>query len=152
MLSAAWRYNLSSLKISPSTHRTPLLLSTRGEVRWKRRLFGWPGVNSRSVEPLRLNKPREALQSLVMTTCGLPYDGFAGCKPHDDVTRCSPPAELDWPDVYVRSFKRPSLRSYFFPDVKMVSCMLTDSRSKSEDKAYFPLLLWHLVVIYVTTS
>ena len=49
-------------------------------------------------------KLHEALQSLVVTTCGQPCLGFAGCSPRDDPTRCSP---LAW-----RSADRKSTPSY----------------------------------------
>ena len=35
-------------------------------------------------------KPHEALQSLVATTCGQPWVGFAACTPREEGTRSSP--------------------------------------------------------------
>ena len=50
----------------------------------------WPCSFLTRLECWRKSKPHEALQSLVETTCGQPWVGFAACTPHEDATRCSP--------------------------------------------------------------
>ena len=54
------------------------------------RVYGWRKLHQPPADERLKSKPEEALQSLVVTTCGQLWVGFVGCTLCGDATGCSP--------------------------------------------------------------
>ena len=98
-----------------------------------------------------MSKPHEALLSLLVTTCGQPGTGFAGCPPRDEAVdlhlRIIMYGHRSSPTVFATRLTgcliQVGSKRYRFDLTsprtdKMVSCVVMDSRSKNENKLFLP--------------
>ena len=83
-----------------------------------------------------------ALQSLVVTTCSQTWVGFVGCASHEDATQCLPLAWCLTDLMFTPGHSKAITSTLTLPWTdKMVSCVVTDWHSKSEDKLFLSTAL-----------